>query len=313
MSSISLAVKQSCDQVCNRQTSQKTKPSRVVPPSIRLLGLGLNLASYISPDWAAQKLSDLWFSVFKPKPRDWVYAFWNQADRRVELDLSDKTIPVYLWGRGPLVVCMHGWSGSGTQFRELIPSLVNAGFQVAVFDAPAHGFNPGRTTHVLEFAQSLLAIHQQISPIHTVVAHSFGAMATLTASYHGLKSQSMVFIAPGLDVEEIFESYCSSLKLTPKLAQGFRMKVGQKMADIAYLDNPWQFFKSAELLKNASDGGLLIYDDKDEEVTLAQFERVRREWSGCEAMETKSLGHFKILKDAAVIDKITQHILSLPR
>ena len=312
MSSFSLAIKRSCDQVCHSQ-AKKAQPSRVVPASVRLLGYAFNLISLINIDWASSRLSNFWFTVFKPKPRDWVYSFWNEAERSVEVHLSDKTIPVYLWGRGPLIVCMHGWAGSGTQFRYLIPSLVKAGYRVAVFDAPAHGFNPERTTHVLEFAQSLLAIEQQIAPIHTVVAHSFGAMATLTASYHGLTVENMVFIAPGLDVEEIFQSYSQSMNLNQTLSDQFHYKVGQKMADIANIDQPWTFFQPENLMKHSSESGLLIFDHDDEEISLDQFRKIASKWQCCDTHETQGLGHFRLLKDDKVISKISEHVAGLKR
>ena len=312
MSSFSLAFKRSCDQVC-RSPVKKAPPTRVVPASFRMLGYVFNLISLFNLDWASNKLSELWFTVFKPKPQDWVYSFWNEAERSVEVHLSDKTIPVYLWGRGPLIVCMHGWAGSGTQFRHLIPSLVKAGYRVAVFDAPAHGFNPERTTHILEFAQSLLAIEQQIAPIHTVVAHSFGAMATLTAKYYGLAVENMVFIAPGLDVVEIFDSYRNSMNLNQSLVDQFREKVGRKIAEITHIDMPWAFFQPANLMKYSSESGLLVFDHDDEEVSLAQFRKTASEWNQCDIHETHGLGHFRLLKDKTVIRKISEHIAELKK
>ena len=70
--------------------------------------------------------------MFKKSIKPWVTAFWQQAGQRTELVVGNKTIPAYLWGTGPLVGMMHGWSGTGTQYRRFIPALVEAGYQVAV-------------------------------------------------------------------------------------------------------------------------------------------------------------------------------------
>ncbi len=302
MTSLAQAIRQSCNQFRGSAGSGKTRPpKRAVPPILRLTGQVFNLLSRIHLPATARYLGELWFTVFQAKARPWVHKFWKQADRHVELHLADKWIPVHLWGEGPLVVCMHGWSGSGTQFRQFIPALQQAGFQVALFDAPAHGQNPERQTHLLDFSDSLHAIEQQIGPIHSVIAHSFGAMATLMASSQGLQPGQMVLIAPGLDVGDIFASYCDSLNLRPQLAAALRDRVGEKMAEIAEVDDPWQYFRPQQSLRHATARGLLIYDSEDEEMPQSQFERIKDNWPKSEVVKTDQLGHFRILKDDRVI------------
>ena len=136
-------------------------------------------------------------------------------------------------------------------------------------------------------------------------------MATLMASYHGLVCAHMVFISPGLDVEEIFQSYCDSLNLNSELTEQFHQKVGDKMSQIAAIDDVWNFFRPAELLKYASDKGLLVFDHEDEEVSLKQFKTVASHWQQSEIIETHGLGHFRILKDLNVNTEITSYIKSL--
>ncbi len=305
MSALAHAIRHSCNRLRHRRPQDgASSESRAVPLRVRLTGLGFNLASLLNTDHAAEWLSDFWFRVFQPKPRDWVPGFWHSADRSIELHLHDKTLPVYSWGEGPLVVCMHGWGGSGTQFRRLIPQLVASGYRVVTFDAPAHGLNPGKHTHVLEFAQCLTGIEEQIGAIDTVVAHSFGAMATLTARYHGLAVPRLVMLAPGLDVNEIFTSYHSSLRLNDTLARRFRHRVGEKMAAIAMIDDPWTFFSPEPMLQHAPERGLMIYDRCDEELSLQQFHDLAVAWPELETMETEGLGHYRLLKDPTVIQRV---------
>ena len=90
------------------------RKQRVIPLSFQLAGVALNLVSRIHNEWASSVLANLWFTVFKTKPKPWVAGFWESADEKIDLPVDDVSIPVYLWGQGPLVVLMHGWSGSGT-------------------------------------------------------------------------------------------------------------------------------------------------------------------------------------------------------
>ncbi len=291
-------------QSANTRLNSSARRRRVVPLSYQMFGLGLNIVSHLSNDWAAGILSNLWFTVFKSKPKLWITEFWQQADTCVEVQLGDKSVPVYFWGQGPLVVVVHGWSGSGVQFRRLIPGLVAAGYQVAAFDAPAHGINPGKHTHLLEFSDSLLAIQQQIGPVDTVMAHSLGGMAAVVAAQHGLSVPRMVLFGPHLDLEKLYRSYSDLLNLNSKLSNRFRDKIGQKMAEILGVDDVWAMFTPANLLAQSNFQGLLIYDTEDEEIPQDQFKAIAQNWQSCRILETKGLGHHRILKDETVIESV---------
>ncbi len=281
---------------------------RVVPMKFRVIGFLLNLISRLNNEWAAKQLSKNWFTVFKSRPKPWVVNFWNQADHRIEVNLVDQIIPVYLWGKGPLVVLMHGWCGSGTQFRHFIPALTKAGYKVAVFDAPEHGANPGKYSNILHFSDSLVSIQQQIGPVDTVIAHSFGAMAVTLATHRGLIVKRLVLIAPHLDIQVIFDSYSQLLKLRTKLVQRFKDLVGAKMADILQIENPWELLNTKTLLSDTGQNGLLVFDDEDEEVPQSHFNEIERHWINSEVIKTQELGHAMVLKDSEVIRKIVVYL-----
>jgi len=269
-----------------------------------MIGSGLNAVSHFNNDWSADILSKIWFTVFKARPKRWMNEFWQQAQNRIELQLEGKSIPVFLWGQGPLVVMMHGWSGSGVQFRRLIPGLVEAGYQVVVFDAPAHGSNPGKQSNLLEFVGCLLAIQNQIGTVDTMIAHSLGGMAAVTAARRGLQVRQMVLFAPHLDVQEMYQSYSDALKLNRKLSTLFHDRIGQKMADIFGVDDIWPLFTAETLLAQIDCRGLLIYDSEDEEIPQQHFDSIAQHWRGCETLTTQGLGHNRILKDEAVIRSV---------
>ncbi|MFT4651011.1 MAG: hypothetical protein ACI8XX_002527 [Polaribacter sp.] len=288
--------------------SSSGRARRVIPISFQLAGFGLNLISLIHNEWPARVLGKLWFTVFKSKPKQWVNEFWQQADETISLQLLDQTLPIYRWGQGPLVVLMHGWSGSGTQFRYFIPTLVAAGYQVITFDAPAHGKNHGKQTHLLEFSQTLSAIQQQVGEVNTVIAHSLGAMAAAFAIQQDLKTQHLIMMAPHLDVQRIFESYRQLLSLRPALAKRFHDLVGQKMYAILDQQDPWALFKPATLLNHKMPSGMMVYDHEDEEVDAALFKEIEVTWKDCTSLKTMGLGHNGILKDKAVIQSVLAYL-----
>ena len=41
----------------------------------------------------------------------------------------------------PAIVLVHGWGGRGAQLRVFVPALLEAGYQVVLFDHVGHGFS----------------------------------------------------------------------------------------------------------------------------------------------------------------------------
>src|SRR5262249_20927589 len=88
------------------------------------------------------------------------------SGRRLTLRAGDHRLAAWVWGEGPLVVLVHGWGGAGGQLTAFVTPLVERGFSVATFDAPAHGRSTGTRTSLLDFAAGLEAIARQVGPIH---------------------------------------------------------------------------------------------------------------------------------------------------
>ncbi|MFT7673781.1 MAG: pimeloyl-ACP methyl ester carboxylesterase [Gammaproteobacteria bacterium] len=277
---------------------------RVIPLQYQIFGIVLNVMSYVHRAFTAKIASNLWFTVFKSKPKPWVVNFWQSADQRVEIEVNHQQIPVYSWGRGPLIVVMHGWSGSGTQFSWLIPALVESGYQVASFDAPAHGINPGNQSDLIQFTESLLVIEQKLGAIDTLIAHSLGAMASIYAIQRGLKADRLVLFGPHLSVAEMFETYTGLLNLNSKLSGAFFHNIGLRMKDLMGGSDPWLHFTPEQLLADLGIKGMLVFDQQDEEVSLEQFKAIEKLWVDCQSVETSGLGHNGILKDKDVINKV---------
>jgi alpha-beta hydrolase superfamily lysophospholipase len=95
-------------------------------------------------------------------------------------------LAVMEWGQGPAVLCVHGWSSRGLRFVGLVKPLTEAGYKVIAFDAPAHGRSSGSHVDLMDFADSVMAVAERSGPIDAVVAHSFGAAATLQALERGV-------------------------------------------------------------------------------------------------------------------------------
>ena len=72
----------------------------------------------------------------------------------------NKNVVVYEYGKSKnKILLVHGWSGRGTQMFKIADTLLENGFSVVSFDAPAHGKSVGSTTIMSEFIESIVSMY----------------------------------------------------------------------------------------------------------------------------------------------------------
>jgi pimeloyl-ACP methyl ester carboxylesterase len=275
-----------------------TKPrERDLPVAFRALRAALGLTSRVSPELAGHWANRLWFRSQRfPEPareREWLAsAQWMTLSRR------DRSLAVYHWGEGPTVLLMHGWNGRGAQLGAFAQPLAQAGFRVVAFDAPAHGRTPGRDTNLPEVSEALLEVATKFAPLHGVIAHSFGVPCTLYAIAHGLAPRRVVALSPPSRIEFLMDSFAAGLALSEPVKAVHRRLMEKRFgADV------WQRFAPNGLASEIDIPALLIHDDQDDDVPLREGEALARAWPRSEFMRTSGLGHRRILRDPAVIER----------
>ena len=89
-------------------------------------------------------------------------------------------------GRGPLVVCLHGFPDHARSFRHQVPALVDAGYRVLV--PTLRGYEPSSQTadghyHMLDLANDLIAWIDELGEHEArVIGHDWGAIIAYTAA-----------------------------------------------------------------------------------------------------------------------------------
>jgi pimeloyl-ACP methyl ester carboxylesterase len=226
-------------------------------------------------------------------------------------------LAVRRWGRGPLVMLVHGWNGRSTQLGAFVEPLVSAGFEVVAFDAPGHGASSGSTSSLVEFAHAFDAVVDTVKPfcqpIHGVVAHSMGGASVMLALHRGLhrnpgepgvRMPRLVFIAPPINLGDFVSTVASELGLSAGtqtlLGRLVERRIGERMENLHAL-------RHAQDMKAPL---LVLHDELDRAVPLSCSESLVAHWPGAELRRTQGLGHKRILRDpgaiAASLDFIAQ-------
>ena len=77
---------------------------------------------------------------------------------------------------------------------HLNEALIEAGYKVYSFDAPAHGNSNGKHTHMLEFAELIFKMKKLYPEIESVIGHSIGGAACIYALTQGLNAENVLLL-----------------------------------------------------------------------------------------------------------------------
>lgn len=212
-------------------------------------------------------------------------------------------VAAWRWGLGPTVLLVHGWEGRGSQLAPLVEPLVSAGLSVVTFDAPGHGDSPGNRLYLTDFADAIVDVAEAIGPLYAIVAHSFGAPATLLAySRGGVDAPRNVMIAPNAIVHDAVDKFARLLALDDADKTTFLHHLSQNSGVSV------ESLSLATLIGGRDSGMTVIHDRDDREIAFELGAQLAATWPNARLVATEGLGHRRILRDPAVIHEVVETI-----
>ncbi len=276
-----------------------------------LLRAWFRYAEHVAPRRAGRAARDLWFTA-PPRMADVVLPSGGMA---FEVEAQGHPVRGFVWGEDlaaahqpTTVYLVHGWGGRGSQFAAMVPPLVEAGHRVVMFDAPAHGDSehgpagPGRTNGV-EFAKALDAVFCRYGSAEAVVAHSMGTISTYLAMRYGwLGAERLVFIAPMVESESLFDQFQGALGFGPRVRAAFDKAVDEFVGvTVREFDARIQA-RHVDALPT-----LVITDRGDRQTAYADVVDFATSVNA-PLITTEGLGHRKILRDPAVVERVVDFV-----
>jgi esterase/lipase len=227
----------------------------------------------------------------------------NSKQEVVFIPSINKKINVYSYGTGSKkVLLVHGWSGRGTQLFKIADLLIEKGYQVLSFDAPAHGKSEGKSSMMPEFIACILTLEKEFGPFEYAIGHSLGGMAIMNALKKGFQTKKIVTIGSGDKISDIVKDFIVQLQLKPSLASkltaSFENKLNEKMAD----------YDSFYVIQDSNVPHLIIHDKEDTEVGVYCAENIYKYSKNSTLFLTEGFGHRKILGSEEVMKQINHFI-----
>jgi pimeloyl-ACP methyl ester carboxylesterase len=293
---------------------------------LKLARLALRGLARLWPRYADQRAIELFATPVRPQAKGaYPLHIPGLAGTRltvafVDLDGIPTQLSGWSWGAGPTVLLSHGWNAHAGHLLAFVPPLVQAGYRAVAFDHLGHGASGGHRSNVRAFRDGLRAVSRACGgEVAGVIAHSLGATTAILALQNhqdlgqggpanALSARAgapFALIAPPLDpVRYALASFSELMGLAPERQAAILARLrGFVGTD---LDAP----EVLRLARAQSRPALIVHDDEDRPVPIADGRALASAWPGSRFHGTSGLGHRRILTDPTVVAAVIRFVTS---
>ncbi len=204
------------------------------------------------------------------------------------------------------VLLLHGFSSHCHNFDNYVTPLVNKGYEVLAFDAPAHGASEGKTVNALDYSDMIKKVIDLYGPVESFIAHSFGGLAICLALEeipHDANTK-VALIAPATETTTAIDS---AFKIIGISNERLRKSLEKIIFEMSGKEPAW--FSIRRAMQNIKASVLWCHDEDDDVTPLSDALKVKADHhSNIKFHLTKGLGHRKIYHDAEVKKTIVQFL-----
>ena len=226
----------------------------------------------------------------------------------IHFQLNNKKMNGYRWNHPQLkkVLILHGFGSAAHKFEDYALLLIEKGFEVLAFDAPAHGNSEGDTTNAIEYSEMIKQVIIDFGPVQNFIAHSFGAIS-LSLALEQIKHNAntkVVFIAPATETTSAVDGAFKMLKLENETVRNEFEKI---IFNLTGKNVAW--FSIRRAMNNIKASILWVHDEEDDITPWADALKVQEDnLPNIKFVLTKGLGHRKIYHDAGVKNMIIEFL-----
>ncbi|MEC5142762.1 alpha/beta hydrolase [Chitinophaga sp. 212800010-3] len=278
---------------------------KVLPLSLRMTGMLLSAMSRPFPGVTAR----LFYRLYCTPPalklklpheelrREALQDAWQVSS--YPFDDTPLKVSVYRWGAaGPKILLLHGWGGSPLHFKQLISLLVQHGYQVIAYDAPAHGRSDGKRTNLVQWMHVLEQVIQREGPLHAVIGHSMGGLnAALTLARKNVSIPRLIILSAAISAPVFFDDALRLFRIHPVVMPKLKTLIRQRLnEDLTDMD--------LHRYINGIKAGRIwfAYDTTDTLALSSEIEKFLQAYPTIESFRITGEGHFRIMRNQKVLN-----------
>ncbi len=270
--------------------------------AISYIRIKFKVLSFVSKRKTAEKAFELFCTPFIKSPNR-IRTIFTSAEI-LNFKLNGLNIQGYRWNKNNphKVLILHGFGSAAHNFNSYIIAMLEKGYQVLAFDAPAHGNSEGSTVNAMQYCEMIVKAISLYGPVNDFIAHSFGGIALSLAMEKTAHDENtkIVFIAPATETTTAIDSAFKLLRIKDETIRAeFDRVIFEKSG------HPPRWFSIRRAMKNIKATILWIHDEEDAVTPLKDALQVKKEgYTNIEFVITKGLGHRKIYRDTSIQNRI---------
>lgn len=260
---------------------------------MKVLKFYFKILDSLSPALAARKMYAVMTNPRVRKLRDFEEQVLNQAEQK-RIAFNDFEIQTYRWGnsKGRTALMVHGWEGQAGNFGSIIPKLVNRGYQVIAYDAPAHGRSSKGKTNMFDIPNLTGQLLEEYQP-ELIISHSFGSVITAMSlkKHPAIKVKKWIMITTPYVyinyIKGVTKYFGLSQKTYKKLIERVEISLGEPIENL----NMATYCSSLENIEQAT----IIHSVKDKVIPIDSARQTNAGFAKAKLIELDDLGHYGIL------------------
>ena len=264
----------------------------------KFIGFFINVLVYISPNNAARLANILFSTPRKGKHSQEAIDFLNTAYQE-EVSFKETSIMTYRWpGNHETILLVHGWESNAFRWKDLIETLKLQGYNIVAIDAPAHGKSGGKLFNIINYSECLYLVAKKFN-VQTIVAHSFGGMATIFFQYKYQLThlKRIVLLGAPSNLKDVVKRYTYLMSYNTSVIDALDAFTLKQFGHLP------EYYHAAKFSKNINAMGLIIHDPEDDIIPYKDALDYKAHYAKAKLISTKNLNHSLKSKE------VDQHIL----
>ena len=268
---------------------------------VKIIGKIINLTSYISKSYAADKALSLFGTPRRGQITGTQSNFLDTAFRE-EFEYDKLPIMTYRWvGKKQTVLLAHGWESNSARWKNLIKSLNKKNYNVIAIDAPAHGKSGGKLFNAVVYSEFINVIAKRFQP-DILIGHSVGGMATVLFQhkYQMESVKKIILLGAPSEFTGVLQRYYDMLGYNERIRNQIKLTI------IDNFGKAPEDFSTAKFTEHISSKGLIIHDSDDDIIPYNDAVSINQSFKNSKLITTKGLGHS--LNDDTVANHIYEFL-----